>query len=281
MIMQSMKKICALTMVRNDDFFLRKWVEYYGKEFGMENIYIYLDGKDQPIPDWCPGVSVAPCDKLPGKVVELEKRRLRFLSERAAELFERYDIVIGTDADEFLIVDPSLGMGLAEFLSSVKSSNSSMSGLGVDVGQNTGCEGVIDPSRPFLTQRRYALLSSRYTKPSVMLRPVRWGSGFHRIKGHDFHITENLYLFHFGSFDLKRIKDRMADKQRVSSGRHLAKRTRTITKVSRKKACDWNRWTVIARRMQAVFRPLYAVNKPSMAGLDIVVRIPERFSDKV
>ena len=53
-----MKKICALTMVRNDEFYLRKWVAYYGKELGMENLYVYLDGKDQEIPDWCPGVNV-------------------------------------------------------------------------------------------------------------------------------------------------------------------------------------------------------------------------------
>ena len=33
-----MKKIAALTMVRNDDFYLRKWVEYYGAQLGKENL---------------------------------------------------------------------------------------------------------------------------------------------------------------------------------------------------------------------------------------------------
>ena len=33
-----MKHIAALTMVRNDEFFLRKWVEYYGRELGRENL---------------------------------------------------------------------------------------------------------------------------------------------------------------------------------------------------------------------------------------------------
>ena len=40
------KNICALTMVRNDDFNLRKWVEYYGRELGKENLFIYFDGTD-------------------------------------------------------------------------------------------------------------------------------------------------------------------------------------------------------------------------------------------
>ena len=49
------KKICALTMVRNDDFYLRRWVEYYGRELGRENLYIFFDGTDQKIADFYGG----------------------------------------------------------------------------------------------------------------------------------------------------------------------------------------------------------------------------------
>ena len=35
-----MKKICALTMARNDDFYLKKWTAYYGAQIGEETIYI-------------------------------------------------------------------------------------------------------------------------------------------------------------------------------------------------------------------------------------------------
>ena len=266
-------------MVRNDEFFLRRWVAYYGKELGMENLFVFLDGKDQPLPEWCPGVHVTACDKIPGQVVEAEKGRLKFLSDQAAELLRRYDMVIGTDADEFLIVDPDLGLSLSEFLSSLKL-KSSYSGLGVDVGQHTGLESEINPKNTFLSQRGYGLLSTRYSKPSVITEPVTWGSGFHRIKGHNFRIVPQLYLFHFGYFDLKRIEARFNDKDRQAAGwgRHLAKRARTINLVSRKKAHDWERWTAFARCMQNFVRPPYAWNKPAMFNLDIVVRIPDRFS---
>ena len=30
-----MKRIAAITMVRNDDFFLSKWVGYYGRQLGI------------------------------------------------------------------------------------------------------------------------------------------------------------------------------------------------------------------------------------------------------
>lgn len=270
-------------MVRNDDFFLRRWVGYYGDQIGKENLYIFFDGKDQEIPDWCEDTNVTLCDKIPGQVVEAEKQRLSFLSEQAASLFGKYDLVIGTDADEFIAVDPDLGISLPEFLEQSIGEYSSISGLGVDVGQNTTCEGAIDPSSTFLSQRHYGLLSTRYSKPSVISRPVTWGSGFHRVKGHNFHIIPGLFLFHFGYFDLKRIEDRFNDKDRQQAGwgRHLAKRTRTISVVSRKKALSWDRWTSVARCMQSIIRPPYAWNKPAMLNLDIVVRIPDRFSKTV
>ena len=132
-----MKRICALTMVRNDDFYLKKWVEYYGSELGVENLYIYLDGKDQEIPEWCAGTNITAVDKIPEQVVEAEKGRLDFLSAKAAELLGSYDLVIGVDADEILVVDPDLGVSLKDYLSA-SDIDVSLSGLGVDVGQHTG-----------------------------------------------------------------------------------------------------------------------------------------------
>ena len=106
-------------MVRNDEFFLRKWVAYYGAELGRENLYVYLDGTDQPLPDWCPEVNVMARERVPGLVAAADRGRIDFLSSQAADLLDRYDMVIGTDVDEFLVVDPALGTGLAEFLSSL------------------------------------------------------------------------------------------------------------------------------------------------------------------
>lgn len=277
-----MKKICALTMVRNDDFYLRRWTAYYGAQLGEENLYIYLDGKDQPIPDWCPLAHVEAVDKIKGQVVSAEKQRLRFLSERSNELLDTYDLVIGTDADEFVVVDPALGKSLAEYLSDLNI-DGSVSALGVDVGQRLGEEGDSREDRPFLRQRRYARLSTRYTKPSVKAKPSFWGAGFHRIKGANFHIAPGLFLFHFGYFDMKRIEARFADPDRREAGwtKHIARRSRTIRHVTRHQARDWDRTTRLARRLQTWIRPPYAWNKPAMLNLVLVVKIPDRFQDIV
>ena len=269
-------------MVRNDDFYLRKWIEYYGALLGEEHLYVHLDGEDQAIPAWGGAAHFFKHKKIPGQVVEAERGRLDLLSREASKLLETYDLVIGTDADEFLVVDPSLGVSLPEFLSGLDV-RTSVSGLGVDVGQKLGEEDPIDAARPFLSQRHYARLSTRYTKPSVVGAPVRWGAGFHRIKGHNFHIAKDLYLFHFGYFDMDRIQARFADKDRIQAGweKHLARRSKTIRLVTEKRARSWEPSVRFARTCQTWVRPPYAWNKPAMFEMELIVRIPDRFQDIV
>lgn len=275
-----MKKIAAITMVRDDDFFLRRWVDYYGSELGKENIYILFDGEDQIVPDFCEGAYTFIHKRLCNQIVEGERMRLGLLSDKAAQLFDSgYDLVIGVDCDEFVVVDPRLGMGLAEFLSS-RHIDTTISPLGVDIGQHLEKESEIDPAKKFLQQRRFGFLDTRYTKGSVIARPVRWGRGFHRVKGHNFHICQDLYLFHFGCIDMKRMRERFMNPDRIggASTRHFNKRTRTISIVTNGEARDFDHWTAVARKIQTWIRPIYAWNKPAMLGQKVVVEIPDRFS---
>lgn len=274
-----MKRIAVITMARNDEFFLNRWIDYYGVQIGEENLYIYLDGEDQSIPVHAKKANVIHQKRVAEHVVKAEKRRLGFLSEVANQLLhDRYDMVIGVDADEFLVVDPKMGKSLAEYLSSVKC-NSSISGLGMDVGQNLNTEMTLDPNLPFLSQRKFAFLSPRYTKPSVITKPVSWGSGFHRIKGKNFKIDSHLYLFHFGSVDYEMIQQRFQDKDRMATGRkkHIMKRAKTIFMVTKKNAKNGDKFIPMARTIQTFCRPVFAWNKPSMGFFKWIINIPERF----
>ncbi len=270
-----MKKICAITQVRNDEFFLRKWVTYYGHELGIENLYIYFDGLDQQAPDFCQGANVIIKEKFHhDSVIKREKLRARYMSDRAKELFESYDIVIGTDADEFLIVDPILNTTLADYLSTLEGI-SSVSGLGVDIGQHLSLEDEINLTEPLLGQRRFGYLSTRYTKPNTLFKPLSWGSGFHRVKGSNFHLDNNLFLFHFGSMDYA-----MLEKRNRAMGwteRHLAKRARTIHIISNARIGEWDSTTGRIRTMQKWTRPPYAWNKPTTLWIKAVVEVPIRF----
>ncbi|GHT52299.1 hypothetical protein AGMMS49982_12140 [Bacteroidia bacterium] len=279
------KKIGAITMARNDEFFLNRWIAYYGSQLGEENLYIYLDGLDQQRPSGAGRSHIIAVEKKGIKVVEAEKLRLNFLSDRAAELFKSgYDLVIGVDADEFLVVDPRTAMNLSEYLSHRKI-GTSVSGLGLDIGQNLNCESALDEAKPFLEQRAYALVHTRFTKANVIAKPVRWGRGFHRIRGHNFHIDPNLYLLHFGNVDYDTLKAKSESPDIIARGEQkhfIRRRFAVITAISAAKRIlagdkvfDW------ARVLQTVCRHIYAWNKPAMLGIKWIVKLPERFKNLV
>ncbi|MBR6010507.1 MAG: glycosyltransferase family 2 protein [Alphaproteobacteria bacterium] len=269
------KKICAITMARDDEFFLSRWIAYYGKQFGTENLYILLDGTDQKIPE---NAGKSHITKLKHEQLSRsagDKYRIKKLSKLAHELLKKYDIVIGCDSDEFLIVDPATKQNLAQYLSN-KKINTTLSGLGLDVGQNMYSEAILDKDAPFLEQREYALLSTRYTKPVVINKPVNWGSGFHSIRASNFHIDKNLYLLHFGAIDMDMLEQK-AKKRGTDWINHLRRRGNgTINAVTKIKP-KTEKWLSIARTLQTYFRPIYALRKPAMFGLRIVVKIPNRF----
>ena len=107
MISKPSKRIAAITMARNDEFFLSRWIKYYGDELGYENLYIYLDGADQVVPE---NAGAAHVTKLPHTDMSRsagDKYRIRLMSDLAKKLFNDYDIIIGCDCDEFLIIDPN------------------------------------------------------------------------------------------------------------------------------------------------------------------------------
>lgn len=273
--MKKLKKIAAITMARDDDFFLSRWIAYYGKNLGTENLYILLDGTDQNIPNNAGKAHITKLKHIPMSRATGDKYRINKLSELAHNLLKKYDIIIGCDSDEFLVIDPKIKKTLPEYLST-KKIHTTLSGLGMDVGQHLYNEAVLDIFAPFLEQREYALLSTRYTKPVVINKPVNWGSGFHSIKHHNFHIDKNLYLFHFGAIDMDMLETK-AKKRGIDWLNHLRRRGNgTINTITHKKAHS-EKWLPIARFLQTYFRPIYALRKPAMLGLKIVVKIPQRF----
>ncbi|MBQ2858885.1 MAG: glycosyltransferase family 2 protein, partial [Alphaproteobacteria bacterium] len=113
-------------------------------------------------------------------------------------------------------------------------------------------------------------------KPVVINRPVRWGSGFHSISGHNFHIDPNLYLLHFGAVDMDMLVAKAAARG-PDWVNHLRRRGNgTINDITNRPA-HGEKWLKIARVMQRIFRPIYAWDKPGMLGIKRIVKIPERF----
>ena len=265
-------------MVRNDEFFIKKWINYYGAQFGHENLFLILDGLDQPLPDVHEKINVI---KLPHQAygrAQGDRNRSRIVSFLARALFCRYDIIIAHDIDEYLVADPILGMSLESYLQKPFAS-ASLSALGLDVGQHRGSELPIDPARPFLEQRSFAHVSARYTKPVVAGRPITWGSGFHRVKGRNFHIDPDLFLFHFGMVDYNLAASKTTDPALKNSGwsGHFERRNYLFDLIEKKEAVDGDLFFKKARLRETLFRPFFALNKPGMLKETPVIKIPDRF----
>ena len=273
------KRIAALTMVRNGMPFIEKWIRYYGTLLGKENIYVFLDGADQHIPDWCrDACNLVTVPEMSLPIVEGDRARARFISRKAADLFkDGYDIVIGTDIDEFIIPDPSTGKDLPGLLSGLKG-RTCVSPLGIDIFQRDG-EADIDSSKDYLSQRHYAWLCPGYTKASIIFRPCVWGSGFHRVKRHNYHICKDLYLFHLGYSNNRDISEKLEnlDLREKSWRAHLNRRLSSIRKCNGKKPQEFDAVVGKVRFAQRVFRCIYALNKPSLFGQKVVVHLPDRF----
>ena len=154
-------RIAVISMVRNDGFFISKWIDYYGRQFGRENLFLLLDGHDQPQPAGHETINVVRLPHLEMSRSRGDRNRARLVSQFGRSLFHRYDIVIAHDIDEFLVVDPARGQALSEYLQAEAGGKASLSALGLDVGQHLKEEYTIDPHRPFLEQRSYAHVSAR------------------------------------------------------------------------------------------------------------------------
>jgi hypothetical protein len=277
-------KIAVITTVRNDNLFLIKWIDYYGSIFGHKNLFVFLDGHDQKLPE-CDNVNEVNFLKLPHKNLKRSKgdrNRALQMSYLAHSLFLLFDTILAMDVDEFLVLDPLAGTDLINYLST-KKRYETLSALGLDVGQNLEIEKQIDFNKPFLNQRNFAHISSRYTKPVVANKPVIWGSGMHRIKGSNYRIDKNLYLFHFGMVDYEKSKHKLKDEDLIQKKwiNHIKRRKKLFEIITKNKPIAWDKVINKARFKQQYFRKILAWNKPSSLFKNKIVIIDKRFKDIV
>ena len=278
-MVKSSRRVAALTCVRNDTLFLERWVKYYGSQFGYQNLYVFIDGFDQKIPALPTEINIIRIPHVPLERVAAMRRRAKTVSNLAKSIFPYYEAVIALDVDEFLLPDPEKYKNLSTFISENYGRRKTISGLGLDVAQHRKFEDKLNKSMPFLGQRRFAQISTRYTKPALAFKPITWGSGFHRVKGHNFHILPDFYLFHFGMVDKDLSIGKTEDKDRLQTGwaMHLSRRQQLFDVIANVSASKFENEVLYSRRLQTYCRQVQAWNKPAMLNMLKTVEIPERF----
>jgi hypothetical protein len=177
-------------MVRDERVMLPRWLDHYGRECGVENLFVIDDHSTD-----------GSTDDLPCSVIRIpswgdkhfETTRMRVVSSFAAGLLEAYDAVLFADADEFLVADPARYDGLRDLVAD-RPDAEVIGAQGLNVVHAPG-QPPLDPALPVLGQRTWAKFVPLMCKPSIKRVPAPWVAGSHGTTV-PFRIDPDLYLFH-------------------------------------------------------------------------------------
>lgn len=187
--------IAAITMAYNESAFLPIWVNHYGSALGESNLFVIDDGST----DGSASANGAYNYLRKERAAFDEDDRALLIGEFHRQLLSAYDIVIFTDVDELIVVDPKLGLSLSDYLA--RESFDYKTTVGFNVIHDTKGELPISLDKPLFAQRRYAQFSIGYCKPLVSKVPMSWGAGFHFVRGSGARYDVNLLLFHLRAMD--------------------------------------------------------------------------------
>jgi hypothetical protein len=197
------RPLCAVTMAYNERTLLPVWVDYYGRQVGLENCFVVDHGSDDgstaALP---PEVSVIRLPRRDHRDVDRASMIIKFCSA----LLVTYQRVLYTDCDEIVVAEPDLFEGLVDFAERVPAGV--LTTLGMDIVHDPRTEPPLDLRRSILSQRRLARANGLMCKPLMIDREVIWWNGFH---AHDGPARfEHFYLFHLAYCDAGLIRERQA-----------------------------------------------------------------------
>lgn len=187
----------AITMVRDDDFFLERWVDYYGGLFGKENCTIINHGGQAVVNRIGAGCNLI---TIPDDRAKFDQRRWRLFNGLMGGLRSYYKYVVLGDVDEYVVVDPALGLNLLEFLDKAPG-RKVLTPLGLEVLHRINEEQ--DPiTGPILGPRKYVRVSYHYSKPCIIGAPAKVSRGGHFSEFDSLITPDALYLFHMKYCDV-------------------------------------------------------------------------------
>ena len=197
-------RTAIVTMVYNERANLPVWQRHYRRAVPDGELFVVDHGSDDDSTAALHGVSRIP---LPRRSMD-EMPRTRFMRLLQASLLQYYDIVIYTDCDELIVVDPDVSATLGDYVASTDYQYASP--IGLNVQHMIDEEPALHDGAPMLSQRRYCFFRSNMCKPLISRVRLQWEPGFHSCD-RPLHIDRNLYLFHIKCID----RDRALARQRV------------------------------------------------------------------
>lgn len=194
-----MQTAAALTMVRDDAFFLKAWLDHYGTLLGRENCYVVNHGRGAMVAEMAAGCNVIGLPGDPHK--NFDVKRWRLLNGIVQGLRNYYRHVIVGDVDELVVLDPQAGTDLKSWLAEMPEKRV-LTPLGLEVIHRVDLEPEAITGK-ILGPRRHVRPAPHYSKPCVVSLPTKIARGGHFTQYDKLHTPDDLYLLHlkFCDFD--------------------------------------------------------------------------------
>ncbi|MEZ5713812.1 MAG: hypothetical protein R3D85_00775 [Paracoccaceae bacterium] len=200
-------KIAAVTMVWNDDWFLDRWIRYYGPLIGEENLYVVSHGPNPGLAGIVGGANVIDVPRDPADL-QFDERRWGFLSAYASALTHYHDAVICLDVDE-LLVPAREGLAFEDAIAGMEG-DSTRCVPGFELFPEETAEQAVDGADRIAPHMAGAQFSPFYSKSGIIFRPVQFFPGAHGMIGERPELTSDLALMHLRFSNVRELQRRNA-----------------------------------------------------------------------
>jgi glycosyltransferase involved in cell wall biosynthesis len=179
------------------------WLKYYKKHFDNKDIFILDDNStDNSTENLDVNINKLNKHDCSWDHYWLARAVYRFQSELLKRF--RYDVVLFTEIDEFVAVNPDYNYSLSEFIENMDEDFVRCSGW--NVIHNVEKESPLDLTKNIMAQRQYGAHAEQFSKCLISKVPLAWGMGFHTSFGKE--ERKDLLLVHLHYFDLDLAYDR-------------------------------------------------------------------------
>jgi len=167
-------RLAALTYVYNENVNLKIWRDYYGRNFGEENLYIIDHGSNDGSTS-----DLGKANKISIPRTEFDDiHKSTALSAMHTALLQSFDCIVVADGDEIIVPDPLKYESLTHYI--VQKKPTVMICIGLNVRHILTMEPPLNLSCPILSQRKIASFATPTTKPLISSVPTIWQPGGHQ-----------------------------------------------------------------------------------------------------
>lgn len=214
-----MQTAAAVTMVRDDLFFLRAWLDHYGAMLGRENCYIINHGYGAEVAELAQGCNIMGIPGDPHK--NFDVKRWGMLNSLLGGLRKYFRHVIVGDVDELVVVDPAAGKNLLQYLEEAPEKQV-LTPVGLEVIHRIDLEPEPITDR-IIGPRRFVRPAPHYSKPCIVSAASKLSRGGHFAQHPKLHAPVELYLFHLKFCDLNQYAGAMDRRNAITAemGDHI------------------------------------------------------------